>query len=93
MNGDHRATMPADEFKNIRHRLKLSMDQFAIELGYEGNRKGNINTIRRFESGRRNVPLPLAKLAWLLNMHGLPDSWPEYLEAKLAEVPEEDVIR
>jgi transcriptional regulator with XRE-family HTH domain len=93
MNRDDRETMPRAEFKRIRQKLKLSLDEFAIELGYEGNRKGNIKTMRRFESGQRGIPLTLGKLVWMFDVYGLPDSWPENLEAKLAEVPEDEISR
>ena len=62
----------------------VDIDAFAIELGYEGNRKGNLKTIKRFETGERAVPLPVAKLAWLLMQNGLPD-WPSGLEAVVAD--------
>lgn len=83
MNRDNRETMPASEFAAIRRKLKLSADEFAIELGYEGNRRNNRTTILRFEGGKRAIPLTLAKLVWLLDQHGLPDSWPPHLEAQL----------
>ena len=85
MNRDNRETMSKDEFKRIRQKFKLSLDLFAIELGYEGNRQGNIKTMRRFESGQRGIPLTLAKLVWMISIHGLPDSWPPELEAQPAE--------
>ena len=85
MNGDNRETMPPSEFKRIRRKLGLSLDEFAIELGYEGNRRGNINTMRRFEGGKRGIPLTLAKLVFLIDLYGLPDTWPAYLEAKLPQ--------
>ncbi len=93
MNRDSRETMPRAEFKRIRQKLNLSLDQFAIELGYEGSRQGNNKTMRRFESGQRGIPLTLGKLVWLLDQHGLPDSWPVELEAKLSDIPEEEAQR
>ena len=77
-----RETMPSREFRRIRENLNLTRDAFAIELGYEGNDGGNKNTIKRFELGQRYVPLPVAKLAWLLARHGLPE-WPRELEANI----------
>ena len=93
MNRDNRVTMPKAEFKRIRQKLGLSLDEFAIELGYEGNRKGNIKTMRRFEGGQRGIPLTLAKLVHMFSIFGLPDSWPPELEAKLSEIPDEDAQR
>lgn len=80
-----RKTLSGDEFRGIRKKLDLTTDAFAIELGYEGNQNGNRNTIRRFETNERPVPLPIAKLAWLLSEHGLPTRWPPALDAKIDE--------
>jgi DNA-binding transcriptional regulator YiaG len=85
MNGDNRVTLPASELRRIRQKLGLSRDEFAIELGYEGTSEGNTNTMRRFETGRRGLPLTLAKLIFMIDVHGLPDTWPAHLEAKLPE--------
>lgn len=79
-----RTTIPAREFRRLREALNMSRDAFAIELGYEGNANGNRTSMRRFESGERNVPLPVAKLAWLLAQHGVPQ-WPSGLEAQVYE--------
>ena len=94
MNGDNRETLPASELKRIRQKLGLNRDEMAIELGYEGTSRGNKNTMRRFESGERALPLTLAKLVWLIGkwsecFGNLPE-WPPHLEAKLsADEPEE----
>lgn len=80
----NRPTLAAKEFRRIRVNLRLTPDAYAIELGYEGSESGNRNTIKRFEHGERPVPLPVAKLAWLLARHGLPN-WPAGLEAVLTE--------
>jgi len=93
MNHDSRETMSKAEFRRIRQKLGLSLDEFAIELGYEGSRRTNNNTIRSYEDGRKPIPLRIAKLAYMFDIHGLPDSWPPELEAKLSEVPDEDVNR
>jgi transcriptional regulator with XRE-family HTH domain len=84
MSQNGRTTMSGREFRKIRAHLGLSMDDFAIELGYEGNENGNENTIARFETGKRPVPLAVAKLAWMMQKHGIPE-WPEYLEAEPAK--------
>lgn len=86
MNREPRATLPAREFRRIRQHLDLTMDSFAIELGYEGNLSSNRTTMKRFETGERPIPLAVAKLAWLLAQHGLPaGGWPSGLEAVLQE--------
>ena len=71
--------MTGPEFRSIRQKLDLSMDEFARELGYEGGNQGNRTTIKRFETGQRPVPAPIARLAWMLSVHGLPDEWPEFV--------------
>ena len=88
MNGDNRVTLPASELRRIREKLGLSRDEMAIELGYEGTPEGNTNTMRRFETGRRGLPLTLAKLVFMIDTFGLPDTWPAGLEAKLSEPKE-----
>lgn len=89
MSQSNRITMSGKEFQRIRTDLGLSRDVFAMELGYEGSVNGNRNTIKRFETSERPVPLPVAKLAWMLSAHGLPEVWPEGL---LAAVSEETAI-
>lgn len=84
MSQSGRETMSGAQFKDIRKRLGMSLDAFAIELGYEGNPSGNKKTILRFESGRRPIPLPVAKLAFMLDTRGVP-IWPPHLEANPAE--------
>ena len=79
-----RVTMPAKQFRAIREKFSLTRDAYALELGYEGSRGTNRNTIKRFEQANRPVPLPVARLAWLIDQHGLPD-WPPELEAIVLE--------
>jgi transcriptional regulator with XRE-family HTH domain len=84
MNREPRATLPGRELRRIRQHLDLTMDAMAIELGYEGNLSSNRTTMKRFETGERPLPLPVARLAWLLAKHGVPE-WPSGLEAVLQE--------
>lgn len=81
MSGYDRPTMPGREFRRVREHLGLTMDQFALELAYEGTRKNNRRLIQRFESGEFHIPLRTARLAWLMAQHGLPSAWPSGLEA------------
>jgi transcriptional regulator with XRE-family HTH domain len=85
MNRDNRPTLPPAEMIRIRKQLSLTRDQFAIEIGYEGTKRNNATTIRRFEGGARGIPLSVAKLIWLIGQRGLPEQWPSYLEANLKE--------
>lgn len=87
MSQNGRQTMTPAEFRSIRKRLGYSLDGFAIELGYEGTSQTNRETIKRFETGKRPISLPVAKLAWLLAQTGVP-TWPRHLTAAPAQ-PEE----
>jgi transcriptional regulator with XRE-family HTH domain len=72
--------MTGKEFRGIRKALNLTMDDFALELGFCGNISSNRRTIHRFETEIRPVPYGIAKLAWLLSLRpgNLPD-WPKHL--------------
>ena len=72
MNRESRHTLDGREFRRIREHLRLSMDEFAIELGYEGNRNTNRNTIKRFETTGEIALVSLLKLAFAL------DALPEF---------------
>jgi DNA-binding transcriptional regulator YiaG len=85
MNRDSRQTIPPADLYRIRKGLRLTRDEFAIEIGYEGTKRNNATTIRRFEDGDRGVPLSVAKLIWLIEQHGLPTQWPPHLDARLVE--------
>lgn len=80
-----RPTIPGREFRRIREQLRLSRDEFAIELGWEGNSNSNRQSIKRLEDGIRHVPLRAARLAWMFVTHGIPDTWPPGLEAQIDE--------
>lgn len=68
-------TMSAKQFKNIRERLGLTRDSFAIEVGLTGTQRNNYKTINDLEAGSKPISLPMAKLAFMLDKHGLP-IWP-----------------
>ena len=68
------------ELRRIRETLGISVDEFAIELGFGGNRQGNRRTIHRFETEQRDIPYSVGKLAWLLSLRpGDLPQWPEHL--------------
>ncbi len=75
-------TMSGTELKAIRRQLGLSLDEFAVELGYDGSPKNNRTTMRRFENGERPISPPVGRLAYMFSVFGLPDSWPQHLEAE-----------
>jgi len=86
MNDDHAKNNDARRqgLRDARVKLDLTRDAMAIELGYVGNPNSNKTTMERFEDGTKPVPLPTAKLAWMLEKFGLPD-WPAHLEAQPAD--------
>lgn len=84
MSQNGRPTMTPHDFDAIRKKLGFSMDGFAIELGYEGTPQGNRETMKRFLHGKRPIPLPIAKLAWLMSRTGIP-TWPQELTAAPAK--------
>jgi len=58
--------MEGREFRAIREQLRLSKNAFALALGYTGNSTNNTNQISRYENEKRQIPLYIARLAWLL---------------------------
>lgn len=80
-----RPTIPGREFKRMRELLRLSRDEFALELGWEGTPNSNRQSIKRIEDGTRHAPLRAARLAWMFVTHGIPDTWPPGLEAQIDE--------
>ncbi len=78
-------TFTGKQFQKIRNDLDLSQDEFALELGLIGNPRTNHTTIRRFEKEERPIPLPIARLAWLLWVIKDAPTWP----TELVEQPHE----
>lgn len=58
--------MKGEELRRIREHLKLDRVQFARLLGYTGTDRNDTMRIRKFENGRQQVPLYIARLAWLV---------------------------
>ncbi len=58
--------MDGVEFRTIREQLNLNRNQFARLLGYTGNSTNNVTQIKRYETGDRQIPLYIARLAWLI---------------------------
>jgi len=58
--------MDGIEFRAIRNQLGLNRDQFARLIGYTGNTTNNKTQMRRYENGDRQIPLYIARLAWLI---------------------------
>lgn len=65
--------MTGIQLKAIRERLGLSAAVFGRSLGYKGRNVG-VN-IRRLERGERPIPTPIARLAHMFWMNGIPAEW------------------
>lgn len=76
--------MRGTEFRSIRKHLGLSLDEFALELGYSGTADGNRHTIKRLETGKRSISPQTARLAWMLKQFG-PQQWPENIDETESE--------
>jgi transcriptional regulator with XRE-family HTH domain len=59
--------MRGSELSAIRTRLRMSEARFAQLLGYTGKPKNNQNRIMEYERGKKQIPLYIARLAWLID--------------------------
>lgn len=64
--------MSPDDLRRIRKAAAPDMSQaaFARTLGY-----ADADSYRRYETGRRPIPDLLARLAIMIERHGLPEEW------------------
>jgi hypothetical protein len=81
--------MNGKDFRAIRNKLGLTKHDYAIQLGYRGNELNNTVLMKRYEQGRKQIPLTVASLAFLLDHYfdhhcELPNwpDWPGYEEPK-----------
>ena len=65
--------MPGAEFKGIRVELGCTGESFARALGYGGTVHRLKAVVYRFESGEREIPPAVARLAWMFSVYGLPE--------------------
>lgn len=94
--------MNGSEFAKIRNQLGFTAAEghgeadFARLLGYTGSFRNRADQIRKFESGRKQIPLYIARLAWLLGEIDTecdlnPSGWPDYVnDVGKVEFPEWD---
>lgn len=64
--------MTAKQFKKIREKLGLEHFAWGQALGYRGERTTVQRVIRRFESGEREVPPCIERLAVMFERFGIP---------------------
>jgi hypothetical protein len=67
--------MTGPELAAIRQRLGYTAEQFGRALGYEGERNTVQVAVSRLESGTRDVPTTLGRLAEMFRRHGVPAEW------------------
>jgi len=67
--------MTPRQFAAIRKRLGLSAYAMGKALGYEGNRNTLQVGIRKYESGERELPPWIARLAEMYDAHGVPGKY------------------
>jgi hypothetical protein len=60
------------ELRAIRKRLGLTLWQMGQAIGYGGKRRNIANQIRQFEAGVRPVPVPVGRLVYMFDKHGVP---------------------
>jgi len=69
--------MTGDDLNEIRCKLGLSTSEFGYALGFHGQRRGVSITIRRLESGEKEITPWVARLALMFEQHGVP---PQFLD-------------
>jgi transcriptional regulator with XRE-family HTH domain len=65
--------MTGAEFKAIREQLGCTGESFARALGYGGSVQSRKTVVYKFESGEREIPPAIARLAFMLGNHGAPN--------------------
>lgn len=77
--------MHGDEMRRIRKALGLDRIAFAKVIGYTGTDRNNETRLSVYENGRKQIPLYIARMCWMLLLHHdltgqlphFPD-WPGY---------------
>jgi len=62
--------MTGDEFRKCRHAANATQAKFGAALGYTGRNIGR--QVRHYESGNREIPEWIARLADMYRRHGIP---------------------
>jgi hypothetical protein len=76
--------MRGEELRRIARKLDggLSKNELARELGYRGNPRNNSDLINAYYQNRKQIPLTVASLAWLIeqwfDMTGETPDWPDW---------------
>jgi transcriptional regulator with XRE-family HTH domain len=67
--------MTGHELRAIRRQLGLTTRELGAALGYRGNANTRSVAIRLYESGARDIPPWIGRLATMLGRHGCPPDW------------------
>lgn len=59
--------MQGSEMKVIRERLGMTELQLARAIGYTGTDRNDDTRIREYERGKKQIPLYIARLVWLID--------------------------
>ncbi len=68
--------MTGEDMKRIRHQLGFSTLQLGRAIGYVGGENTVSVTIRRYESGQREIPPWIGRLLLMFERYGVP---PDFL--------------
>jgi transcriptional regulator with XRE-family HTH domain len=74
---DHVSETPGAKLQRIRHNLGLSLVDFGVALGYEGNDNTLKTLLREYERDKKPVRRTALRLAEMFDRYGVPD---EYFE-------------
>ena len=61
--------MTGDDLTSVRHSFGLGRREFAALLGYTGKPANNWVTIKRYETGEREIPPTIERLVILLRWY------------------------
>lgn len=67
--------MTGDQLAAIRKRLGMSPAKFGRALGYTGNLNSVRLSVRRYESGEKQIAPWIARLAIMYERFGIPDEF------------------
>lgn len=85
--------MQGSEMRDIRKRLGLDQLQFAREIGFTGTDRNDVTRIRKYENGKQQIPLYLARFVWLLDARyegPIPVKWPQWPGYEFDHTPDEE---
>ena len=64
-----------DDRRAIRKKLGLSLLEMGKAIGYQGSDQTVKNVWHRYETGERECPPWIARLAYMLGRHGVPPNF------------------